>query len=137
MRLLTFLFAALCLGAVVRAEDGVFVVNRDTKVTSLSAENARNILLGNSVRFDDGTAVRLVVQTAGPVHEEIIRDFTRRSTDQFEKYWKKQVFTGKGIMPTQCASDAEVIDYVARTPGAFGYVAKSSVTNAVAEVVIR
>lgn len=137
MRLLTLLLAALCLGAVARAEDGVFVVNRDTKVASISAETARNILLGNSVRFDDGSAIRLVVQTAGPVHEEIIRDYTRRSTDQFEKYWKKQVFTGKGIMPTQCASDAEVIDFVSRTPGAFGYVARSSVTSAVAEVAIR
>jgi len=134
MRYLALISVVLCFGAVGRAQDAVFVVNRDTKVASLSAESARNILLGTSVRFDDGTVVRLAVQTTGPIHEQIIRDFTRRSADQFEKYWKKQVFTGKGIMPIQCASDAEVLDYVAKTPGGFGYVAKSSVTPATASL---
>ena len=137
MRLLALFLVLLGLGVAAHAQDAAFVVNKDTKVASLTAEDVRNILLGTQIRFDDGTVVRLVIQTGGAVHEAVVRNFTRRSTDQFEKYWKKQVFTGKGIMPVQCASDAEVLDYVAKTPGAIGYVAKTSVTPAVVEVDIR
>ncbi len=137
MRFLLLLALALGLVGVAHAQDVTFIVNSATKVTSLSPEDAKNILLGNKVAFDDGTAVKLVVQTEGPVHEKIIRDYTHRTTDQFDKYWQRQVFTGKGIMPTHCASDAEVVALVAKTPGAIGYTATSSVTAGVTAVAIK
>lgn len=137
MRFLALFSLLLCLGTIARAQDASFVVNKDTKVASLTADDAKNILLGNKLKFDDGTNIKLVVLTDGPVHEKVVRDYTQRSTDQFDKFWKRLVFTGKGTMPTQCKSDADVIEFVAKTPGAIGYVAKSSVTAAVAAVDVK
>ena len=137
LRLFALLLLAFGLCTLARAQDAVFIVNKATKVDSLSADDARAILLGNKVRFEDGTVIRLAVQTDGAVHESIIRTYVQRSTDQFEKFWKRLVFTGKGVMPEECGSDAEVIAYVAKTPGAFGYVAKASVTPDVAVVQVR
>lgn len=131
-RLLALTLLLLGAAALTRADDAVFVVNKGTKISAISSDDASDILLGNKVRFDDGTAVRLAVQTSGPVHEEIIHKYARRSTDQFAKYWKRLVFTGKGVMPQQCDSDAAVIDYVSKTPGGIGYVAKASATADVA-----
>jgi len=37
-------------------------------------------------------------------------------------YWQQQVFSGRGHPPPVLPSDAAVIEYVARTPGAIGYV---------------
>lgn len=70
--------------------------------------------------------IRLVVLTEGEIHAAVLHTYAQRAPDQFDKWWKKQVFTGKGAMPAQAKTDAEVVDYVAKTPGAFGYVAKSS-----------
>ena len=134
MRLLVIFALAFLAVPISRAQDAAFVVNKDTKLAALSHEDAKNILLGNKVKFEDGAIIKLAVQSEGPVHEKVIRDFTQRSTDQFEKYWKKLVFTGKGLMPSQCKSDAEVIEYVAHTPGAFGYVAKVSVVPSVSVI---
>lgn len=117
--------------------DGVFIANKDLKLTSISADDAKNILLGNKVKTDDGVVIKLSVLTDGPVHEKIIRDYTQRSTDQFEKYWKKQVFTGKGIMPNMAKSDSEQVDYVGKTSGAFGYADQSKVTGDVVVVSVK
>lgn len=137
MRLLALLSIGLAFMAVGRAQDATFVVNKDTKIATASSDDIRNILLGNKQKFDDGTVIKLAILSDGPVHEKVVRDFTQRSTDQFDKYWKKLVFTGKGIMAAQFKTDADLIDYVSKTPGGFGYVAKASVTSAVNAVEIK
>ncbi len=98
------------------------VAHPDVKVSALSKEDAKNILLGTKSRWDDGTPIRLAVLKSGPSHEAAIQAYTSRSTDQFEKFWKKQVFTGKGIAPDSFDSEADLVAFVARTPGAVGYV---------------
>jgi ABC-type phosphate transport system substrate-binding protein len=137
MRLIPLIALMIGLASIGRAQEPAFVVNKDTKVASLTADDVKNILLGTKLKFDDGTSIRLAVLVDGQVHEKVVRGFTQRSVDQFEKYWKRLVFTGKGIMAEQCKGDAEVIDYVSKNPGAFGYVDKSSVTPAVAIVEVK
>jgi ABC-type phosphate transport system substrate-binding protein len=137
MRLLALITFCLSVAAIGRAQDASFVVNKDTKVASVSAEDIKNILLGNKLKFEDGTVIKLAILTDGPIHEKVVRDYTQRSTDQFDKYWKRLVFTGKGIMAAQFKSDADLIDYVTKTPGGFGYVAMASVTGAVTAVEIK
>jgi len=118
------------------AEEAVFVVNPSVKETELSTESVRGILLGNKTSWESGN-LKLVVQTEGTLHELVIRTYTQRSTDQFDKYWKKQVFTGKGMAPAVAKTDAEVIDYVAKHTGAIGYVASVSATAAVKVLLVK
>ena len=134
-----FLTALILLSAATlcRAQDVSFIANKETKVTSITADDAKNIMLGNKQKFDDGSLLKLAILTEGPVHEKVVRDYTQRSSDQFEKYWKKLVFSGKGIMPEQFKSDSEMIDFVSKTPGAIGYVAKASVTPAVVAIEVK
>jgi ABC-type phosphate transport system substrate-binding protein len=106
----------------------VFIAHPSTAESVVSAEDAKNILLGNKTKWGSGANIKLVVLTDGEVHESVVKDHTQRTTDQFDKHWKKLVFTGKGAMPATGKTDADVIAYVAANPGAFGYVAKDSAT---------
>lgn len=134
MRRYFALLGALILGAVsARAAEAVFIVNPSVSETSLSADDVKSILLGSKNKWASGN-LKLVVQTAGPVHDEVLQTYTQRSAEQFDKFWKKQVFTGKANPPVTAKSDAEVVAYVAGNAGAFGYVAKSAV-NADVKVV--
>jgi ABC-type phosphate transport system substrate-binding protein len=134
--LLTLLcFAALALGA--RAADVAFIAHPDVAATSLSADDVKGILLGTKAKWDSGGALKLAVFAEGALHEQVVREHTQRSADQFDKYWKKLVFTGKGMLPTTVKTDAEMIDFVAKTPGAFGYVAKESVSSKVKVVPVH
>jgi ABC-type phosphate transport system substrate-binding protein len=137
MKKFLFVLTFLGLAAVARAEDPVFIANPDVTTTSISADEAKSILLGTKSKWDSGALLKLAVLTTGAVHDKVIKDYTQRTADQFDKYWKKQVFTGKGTMPATPKSDAEMIEFVAKTPGAFGYVDHASVTAQVKVLEIK
>lgn len=136
-RLILFLalFAGLAVSA--QAADAVFIVNPQGADAELSSDNLKSVLLGNKTKWDGGGLIKLAVLTAGPLHEKVILDNTQRSADQFDKYWKKLVFTGKGFMPMQAADEAALVDYVAKTPGALGYVSASAVTASVKVIPVK
>jgi ABC-type phosphate transport system substrate-binding protein len=127
--LILALFAGLTGAA--RAQDVALIVNPQGADASLSADDVKSVLLGNKTKWDGGGLIKLAVLTSGPAHEAVMTTYAQRSADQFDKYWKKQVFTGKGVMPQQAADDAAMIDYVAKTPGALGYVSRAAVTDRV------
>jgi TonB family protein len=51
-------------------------------------------------------------------------------------YYMGLVLTGKGFVPKQFSSDAEVLAYVTRTQGAIGYVSNSAITEGVKVLVV-
>jgi ABC-type phosphate transport system substrate-binding protein len=136
-RLLIIFALLLALVVSARAADEVFIVNPQGADAELSVDNLKAVLLGTKTKWDGGGLIKLAVLTAGPVHDKVIQDHTQRSADQFDKYWKKLVFTGKGFMPMQAADEAALIDYVAKTPGALGYVSAASVTDRVKVIPVK
>lgn len=123
--------------AFLHAEDVSFIAHPSTADAALDAEAIKSILIGNKTKWESGTALKLGVLKEGPVHEKVVRDYTQRSADQFDKFWKKLVFTGKGMAPATFSDDAEAVAWVAKTPGALAYVAPASVTPAVKVVATK
>lgn len=131
MKKLFLLAVFLGLTLAARAQEFSFVVHPDFTETAVTADDMKQILLGNLTKWRRGAVVKLAVLTEGPVHTKVIRDFTQRTPDQFDKYWKRQVFIGAGVLPFQAKTDEEIIAYVAANPGAVGYIATSSATDKV------
>ncbi len=120
--LIRFALGLLLGSACVHAAEFVVVAHPSIPANKISSDDLKAILLGTKTRLD-GAPLRLVVLSDGPVHTHVVSTLTSKSADQFEKYWKKQVFTGKGVMPDQFKNDADLVAFVAKTPGAIGYVA--------------
>jgi ABC-type phosphate transport system substrate-binding protein len=132
------LLTLLCgLTAAARAQDVALIVNPQGADASITADDVKAVLLGNKTKWDGGGLIKLAVLTAGPAHESVMQTYAQRSADQFDKFWKKQVFSGKGVMPMQAADDAAMIDYIAKTPGAFGYVTAGAVTGSVKVIPVK
>jgi len=136
-RLILFLALLAGLAVSARAADAVFIVNPQGADAGLSRDNLKAVLLGNKTKWEAGGLIKLAVLTSGPLHDKVIQDNTQRSADQFDKYWKKLVFTGKGFMPMQAADEAALVDYVAKTPGALGYVSPGAVTDRVKVIPVK
>ncbi len=134
-----FILLTLALGFAVfsRAEDAAFITHPQGGDASLSTGDLKAVLLGNKTKWNSGGLIKLVVLESGPLHEQVIQDRTQRSADQFDKFWKKLVFTGKGVPPTQVADEAAMLAFVAKTPGALGYVSPAAVTAQVKVVEIH
>jgi hypothetical protein len=59
-------------------------------------------------------------------HEVSLRNHVGESAEEFRTQWRKQIFTGQGAMPKAFDSESALIEYVAATPGAVGYVSRIS-----------
>lgn len=116
---LTFLSAA-------RAQDVVLIVNQDVRISEIKDADLRAIFTGAKTRFTDGTHAVPVTLKGGPVHEVFSRNHIGQNPDEFRAQWRKAVFTGQGAMPKTFDSEAALVDYVAATHGALGYVSHVS-----------
>jgi hypothetical protein len=106
------------------AQDVVLVANKSVQISEISAADLRAIFLGTKTRFADGSHAVPVFLRGGPVHEVFVKNHIGESPDQFRVGWQKAVFTGQGAMPKTFDSEAALIEYVATTPGALGYVSR-------------
>jgi ABC-type phosphate transport system substrate-binding protein len=110
------------------AEPGfVVIVNAGNPVSTLSREAAARIFLKRLSTWSSGERTKPVDLAAGSAtRESFSRQVLGQSAKAIEELWQKQIYSGRDVPPPQKASEAEVIDYVARTPGAIGYVPAGS-----------
>jgi ABC-type phosphate transport system substrate-binding protein len=123
-RWLLLLAGLLACWAEAMAQDVVLVANKDVQVSAIRDSDLRAIFLGSKTRLADGTHVVPITLKGGPAHEVFLRNHVGETPEDFRALWRKAVFTGQGAMPKACDSEAALIDYVAETPGAIGYVSR-------------
>ena len=117
--------------AIALAGEVKVIANAAINSASMSDSELRSVFLLQRKTLKDGSAVEPVLQKRGPVHDAFCKQFLSRDGEEIRIYYDGIVFTGKGSMPKQLNSDADVVKYVARTPGAIGYVSSSASTDGV------
>jgi ABC-type phosphate transport system substrate-binding protein len=110
----------------VRAQDVVVVANYSVQVSEIKDADLRAIFTGEKTRFADGSHAVPVILKGGPVNEVFLQKHLGQSPGDFRAQWRKAVFTGQGAMPKAFDSESDLINYVASTPGALGYVSRIS-----------
>lgn len=113
------------------ADEVKVIVNLRVRADSISAAELRRIFLEENNSLADGTHVQPVLEKNGSVHEAFLREFLDRSDDDLQTYYRTLVFSGRAAMPKELGSDAEMVDYIARTKGAIGYVGAETSTDSV------
>jgi len=120
-------FAAVSFAA---ASDILVVANKGVESSSLSKDQLQRIYLGKLSRWDSGDKVNFcLVKT--DLLEKFCQEYLSQSARNYFKYWKKLVFTGKGSMPPFYDKDEDVINFVAETKGALGFVSSGANTDSV------
>ena len=136
MRNLTFkLFALILLFLVgskaVQAQDVVVIVNSGVAVSTISSGDMKAIYKGEKTSWSDGsTIVALAQKKTQPATKLFLENKAGMSLVEYNKHWQQAVFTGAGTPPREFASDAEIVQAVASTPGAIGYVSSGTDTGA-------
>jgi ABC-type phosphate transport system substrate-binding protein len=119
-----------------RAQDVVIVANRDVQVSAITSAELRDLFTGTKSRFRDGSRAIPVVLKGGPAHEVFLRHHLGEGPEEFRTAWRKVVFTGQGSMLRAFDSEAALIDFVAATPGAIGYVTRMPPQDRVKSLVV-
>jgi len=125
--------AALCslMAATVQAGDVKVIANSSVKAEGVSQDELKGVFLSTKTSLSDGSHVEPVLLKSGAAHEAFLKEYVGKTGNALETYYRSLVFTGKGSMPKTLASDAEVVDYVAKTKGAIGYVSADAGTDGV------
>jgi TonB family protein len=123
------LVAVLVIFAPVRviAADIKVIANGSVKADAISANEVKSVFLEENNSLRDGTHVEPVLEKDGPVHEAFLHEYLGGTGGDLQNYYRALVFSGRGSMPKQLGSDAEVVAYVARTKGAIGYVSAETI----------
>jgi ABC-type phosphate transport system substrate-binding protein len=130
-RLLILLLGSLGSWSAARAQDVVLVANKGVRISEITDTDLRAIFTGTRTRFADGSHAVPVTLKGGPVHEVFLRNHVGEGPEEFRAEWRKVVFTGQGAMPKAFDSESSLVEYVAATPGAVGYVSRISSQNGV------
>jgi TonB family protein len=109
------------------AADIKVIANGSVKADVISANEVKSVFLEEYNSLRDGTHIEPVLEKDGPVHEAFLHEYLGGTDDDLQNYYRALVFSGRGSMPKQLGSDAEVVAYVARTKGAIGYVSAEAI----------
>jgi ABC-type phosphate transport system substrate-binding protein len=113
------------------AQDVLIITNKSVSVSHISDGELRDIFTGIRSRFGDGSRAIPVVLKGGPVHEVFLHHHVGDNPDAFRARWRRAVFTGQGSMLKEFSSEAALLNYVAATPGAIGYVSRAGESDGV------
>ena len=117
--------ALLGLAGQTAAAATVVIANEDVSADTIAKRELQKIFLGRSTQFG-GQKLIVVTLGNGSSHEAFTQDYLQMTPQQFTNHWRKIVFSGTGKEPRAFDSESELVAFVARTPGAIGYVSSGT-----------
>ena len=103
------------------ASDVRIIANATVPVSQISKEDIKEIFLGRKVRWKDGQQIVVVTSKQHEVHKQFVIQYTDMTPFQFMSWWRKLLFTGKGLLPLSFKTEKELTEYIANNSGAIGY----------------
>jgi len=116
------------------ADDVIFIMHKQVK-DPIKPSIIKKIYLGKVSRWNDNQRVRFYTFDSDDTTETFTKKYLSKSKRQFNKYWKRQVFTGKGNIPKSIKSVEEAIKIVSKTKGAIVYLPEQKIDNETIRIV--
>ena len=102
--------------------DMVIIAHRDVPETTITEKELQEIFLGKRVQWKDNTTIHPVTVKETELHKAFLKQYVKKSIAKWNAHWKRLVFTGNGTPPQQFKAEQELLEYVAKTAGAIGYI---------------
>ncbi len=107
--------------------DIIFICNTSAPFDSITKTEIKEIFLGRKLNWTPDKEITFVILKKPEIYTQFTRNYVKKTRSQFHSYWRLMLFTGRAMMPDSFNTEKEIVDYVATTDGAIGYV--SSMTK--------
>ncbi|MBI5136494.1 MAG: hypothetical protein HZA24_04050 [Nitrospirae bacterium] len=104
-----------------RGEEIVVVVHRDAPVSRLSAQEIKDIYLGERAYWGNQRINPISYGANKAIQDEFLRRVVHTDPNTYKRYWIKRIFREGGVPPARIGSGEELINSVANTQGAIGF----------------
>ncbi|HLP48391.1 MAG TPA: hypothetical protein VK469_20795 [Candidatus Kapabacteria bacterium] len=98
------------------------ITNPGAQVLELKKKDIRDIYTGVKKMWDSGGKVIIAIMEGSKLHKQFLEEYVNKTPIQFRNYWREKVFTGEGENPKTFKTEQDLIDFVANTRGAIGYI---------------
>ena len=103
------------------------IVNAANPVSVLRREDAAKLFLERAAVWKHGAPADPVDQSAtSAVRQDFSTEVLGQPVTGIENYWRKRMLERREAPPKVKTTDADVIAYVAKSPGAIGYVSSAA-----------
>jgi ABC-type phosphate transport system substrate-binding protein len=141
MRRLRALFVlttiSMCAAAGIEKDEIKIIANPNVGASEISRDELNRIFLMTKTSLQGTSHVEPVLESAGAAHKTFLREYIGRTDVALMTYYRSLVFTGKASIPKAFSSDSGLIEYVAKTKGAIGYVSASANTTGVKTLKVK
>jgi ABC-type phosphate transport system substrate-binding protein len=125
------LILMLCAAISCSAVEVQVIANKDLSVATLVSDDLSDFYLGKRKKLPGGTNVVVFTNGDRDETERFLDKYLDQTPASFSASWKRMIFTGRGIPPTEAKDDQEMIDLIKKTPGGIGYVAIGTAVDGV------
>ncbi|HBA66818.1 hypothetical protein EQU24_10310 [Methylotuvimicrobium buryatense] len=114
------------------------VVNSALTQNSVSRNGLSAIFRMRLRQWQDGSPITVfVLRDNNPLHQQFCKQVLNVFPHQMRRSWNKLVFSGTGQAPVTVASKDEMVDKIASTPGAIGYLSDEDITEDIKILIIK
>lgn len=114
------------------------IAHPSVQVETLSQAQLRSIYLMRQVVWPDGVAIRVFTLPArSAANLQFCREQLQMFPYQLERVWQKLTYSGTGTPPTELQDLQVMLQTIAATPGAIGYIEKQDETQVVKVIPIK
>lgn len=115
----------LCMVSPVLASQ--LIAHKTVSEQELTEAQLRRIYSMRQTRWSDNTPITLfVLPSQHQIHKTFAHQTLKILPYKLERIWNKSTFSGLGVAPIVVNSPEEMLNAVANTPGALGYMQKIS-----------
>lgn len=100
----------------------VLIMNQDLADEALSNNDLLRVFAMKKRTWSNGKSIRVyTLPNKSSVHRDFVYTYLKMQPHHLSRLWHKLVFSGTGSKPEVVNTSKEMLDEVARTPGAIGY----------------
>lgn len=124
--------------SVCEAADITLITHPGVSIESLTQNEARLYMTMRLNQWPDGRRTQVfVLPDNDPLHEAVAKEILGLYPYQLRRVWDRQLFSGTGPAPITVATEAQMIERVAKTPGALGYAESRRLDASVHKLEVR
>jgi len=120
-----FLSVAMMLFAAKSQAQVLVIANPGISAESVSKADLSKVYTGATTQIAGSHVVPTLLKQ-GTVHNDFLSNYIGQAPVSLLVIWRGLVLSGQATMPRTFDSEDDLIKYVAHTPGAIGYIGKST-----------
>ncbi|WP_460051025.1 hypothetical protein [Sessilibacter sp. MAH2] len=114
------------------------IANKDVDTESLSTVDVRSIFAMRQRVWPSGETIKVFVfSDNNPTHVRFTKQILNTFPYNLRRIWDRRVFSGIGQYPTRLNTEQEMIDAIANTTNAIGYIQHEYLTDEVKVLVVN